>query len=70
VALDTDIWVTLRRKISQLCEQIPAAPEDRSVGNSTAKMRSIDRITPLLSLRVYGVDRRPKIRFKAQNNKG
>jgi len=70
MALVTDIWVTQRRKISQLCEQIPVAPEDRSTGSSTAKMRSIDHITPLLSLRVYRVDRRPKILIKAQNNKG
>jgi hypothetical protein len=54
---------------SRLYEQIPAASEDRSMGISPAKM-SIDRITPLLSLRVQRIDRRPKIRIKAQNNKG
>ena len=70
MALDMDIWVAQRRKISQLCEQIAAAPEDRSMGSSTAKMRSVDRITPLLSLRVYRVERRYNIRIKAQNNKG
>jgi len=70
MALDTHIWVTQRRKISQLCEQIPAAPEDRSMGSSTAKMRCIDLMIPLLSLRVYRVDRRHKIQIKAQNNKG
>jgi hypothetical protein len=62
--------VTQRRKISRLCEQIPATSEDKSMGISTAKTRSIDRITPLPNLRVYRVDRRPKIRIKAQNNKG
>jgi hypothetical protein len=70
MTLDTDILVTQRRKISRLCEQIPAPSEDRSMGSSTAKMRSIDRVTPLLSLRVYRVDRRPKIRIKAQNDNG
>ena len=70
MALDTDMGVTHRRKISRLCEQIPADPEDKSMRNSTTKMRSIDHVTPLLSLRVCRVDKGPTIRIKAQNNKG